>query len=103
MRLLEIIPTPESDAGVVAAFAAFAGRNLGKQVVYASDTPNFIANRLGVSLTFTAGNLMMSGGFGIEEVDALTGPVIGWPRTAIFRLADLVGIDILLHVAKELS
>jgi 3-hydroxyacyl-CoA dehydrogenase len=101
MRLLEIIPTQESDAGVVAAFAAFAGRMLGKQVVYANDTPNFIANRLGIALTFTAGNLMMSGGFGIEEVDTLTGPVIGWPRTGIFRLADLVGIDILAHVARN--
>ena len=101
MRLMEIIPTPESDVALVASFAAFAGRMLGKQVVYANDTPNFIANRLGIALTFTAGNLMMSGGFGIEEVDALTGPVIGWPRTGIFRLADLVGIDILAHVAKN--
>ena len=101
MRLLEMIPTQESDAGVMAAFAAFAGRMLGKQVVSANDTPNFIANRLGVALSFTAGNLMLSGGFTTEEVDALTGQVLGWPRTGIFRLADLVGIDILLHVAKN--
>jgi 3-hydroxyacyl-CoA dehydrogenase len=101
MRLLEMIPTRESDAGVMAAFAAFAGRILGKQVVYANDTPNFIANRLGIALSFTASNLMLSGGFSTEEVDALTGQVLGWPRTGVFRLADLVGIDILLHVAKN--
>ena len=74
---------------------------LGKQVVYANDTPNFIANRIGVALSFTAGNLAMGGGFSIEEVDLLTGSVLGWPRTGIFRLADMVGIDILAHVAKN--
>jgi 3-hydroxyacyl-CoA dehydrogenase len=101
MRLLEIIPTAESDAGVVAAFAAFADRTLGKQVVFANDTPNFIANRIGVSLMFNAANLMLEQGLTIEEVDALTGTAIGWPRTGTFRLADLVGIDILAHVAAN--
>jgi 3-hydroxyacyl-CoA dehydrogenase len=101
MRLLEVIPTAESDAGVVASFAAFADRALGKQVVFARDTPNFIANRVGISVMFTAANLMLKQGLTIEEVDALTGQAIGWPRTGTFRLADLVGIDILAHVAAN--
>jgi 3-hydroxyacyl-CoA dehydrogenase len=99
MKLLELIPTSESDPHAVSAFAAFAGRLLGKQVVYANDTPNFIANRIGVTLVFTAGNLMLDWGFTIEEVDALTGPVLGFPRTGTFRLADLIGLDVLSHVA----
>jgi 3-hydroxyacyl-CoA dehydrogenase len=101
MRLLEVIPTAESDAAVVAAFAAFADRALGKQVVFANDTPNFIANRIGISVMFTAATLMLEQGLTIEEVDALTGEAIGWPRTGTFRLADLVGIDILAHVAAN--
>ena len=101
MRLLEVIPTAESDAGVVAAFAAFADRILGKQVVFANDTPNFIANRIGIAVMFTAATLMLEQGLTVEEVDALTGPAIGWPRTGTFRLADLVGIDILAHVAAN--
>ncbi len=101
MRLLEVIPMPETNPEAVAAFAAFAGRILGKQVVYANDTPNFIANRVGIFVTFTAANLMLEWGFTIEEVDALTGPVLGWPRTGTFRLADLVGIDVLAHVAAN--
>ncbi len=101
MRLLELIPTPEADPKAVAAFAAFAGRILGKQVVYANDTPNFIANRIGVNITFTAANLMLDRGYTIEEVDALTGPALGFPRTGTFRLADLIGIDVLAHVARN--
>ena len=101
MRLLEIIPAPESDPAVVAAFAAFADRQLGKQIVFANDTPNFIANRIGVAVTFTAATLMLDQGLTIEEVDALTGPAIGWPRTGTFRLADMVGIDVLAHVAAN--
>jgi 3-hydroxyacyl-CoA dehydrogenase len=101
MRLLEVIPTPETDRGLLAAFAAFADRILGKQVVFANDTPNFIANRIGIAAMFTAADLMLKQGLTIEEVDALTGPAIGWPRTGTFRLADLVGIDILAHVASN--
>jgi len=101
MRLLEIIPTAESDPAVVASFSAFADRNLGKQVVFANDTPNFIANRIGVAVMFSAATLMLEQGLTIEEVDALTGSVIGWPRTGTFRLADMVGIDILAHVAAN--
>ncbi len=101
MRLLEIIPTEESDPEVVSAFAAFADRLLGKQIVFAHDTPNFIANRIGVAVMFSAATLMLKQSLTIEEVDALTGPAVGWPRTGTFRLADMVGIDILAHVAAN--
>ena len=101
MRLLEVIPTADSDPAVVSAFSAFADLVLGKQVVFAHDTPNFIANRIGIAVLFSAANLMLEQGLSIEEVDALTGPAIGWPRTGTFRLADLVGIDILAHVAAN--
>ena len=101
MRLLEVIPAPESDPALVSSFAAFADRALGKQVVHANDTPNFIANRIGVSVMFAAATLMLQQGLTIEEVDALTGQAIGWPRTGTFRLADMVGIDVLAHVAAN--
>ncbi|MGA9670175.1 MAG: 3-hydroxyacyl-CoA dehydrogenase NAD-binding domain-containing protein [Terracidiphilus sp.] len=101
MRLLEVIPAPETDPIAVAAFSAFADRILGKQVVRANDTPNFIANRIGISVMFNAATLMLQQGLTIEEVDALTGQALGWPRTGTFRLADLVGIDILAHVAAN--
>jgi 3-hydroxyacyl-CoA dehydrogenase len=101
MRLLEVIPTAETDPALVAAFAAFADRNLGKQVVFANDTPNFIANRIGISVLFSAAALMLEQKLTIEEVDALTGQAIGFPRTGTFRLADLVGIDIFAHVAAN--
>ena len=103
MRLLEVIPTTNSDPAAVSAFSAFADLVLGKQVVFAHDTPNFIANRIGIAVMFNAANLMLEQGLSIEEVDALTGPAIGWPRTGTFRLADLVGIDILAHVAANFA
>jgi 3-hydroxyacyl-CoA dehydrogenase len=101
MRLLEVIPTAETDPALVAAFTAFADRNLGKEVVFANDAPNFIANRIGISVLFSAAALMLEQGLTIEEVDALTGQAIGFPRTGSFRLADLVGIDIFAHVAAN--
>ena len=101
MQLLEIIPAAESDPALVAGFATFADRVLGKQVVFANDTPNFIANRIGVAVSFTAFSLMLEQGLTIEEVDALTGPALGFPRTGTFRLADMVGIDVLAHVAAN--
>jgi 3-hydroxyacyl-CoA dehydrogenase len=103
MKLLEVIPTAETDAAVLAAFSAFADRILGKQVVEANDTPNFIANRIGVANMFAALTLVEQQGLTVEEVDALTGTAIGWPRTGTFRLADMVGIDILAHVAANFS
>ncbi len=101
MRLLELIPTPETDPALLSAFAAFADRLLGKQIVLTHDTPNFIANRIGVTVMFTAAALMLEQGLTIEEADVLTGPAIGWPRTGTFRLADMVGIDVLAHVAAN--
>jgi len=103
MRLLEIIPTAESDPALVAAIAKFADRRLGKSIVYARDTPNFIANRIGVFSMLTAVRLMQEQNLTIEDVDALTGSVVGWPRTGTFRLADMVGIDVLAHVARNFA
>jgi 3-hydroxyacyl-CoA dehydrogenase len=74
---------------------------LGKEVVFARDTPNFIANRIGVFIMLEAVRLMQEEDLSIEEVDALTGTAIGWPRTGTFRLADMVGIDVLAHVAAN--
>ncbi len=103
MRLLEVIPTPETDPAAVAAIADFADRRLGKTVVYARDTPNFIANRIGVYVMTQAIELMQEQGLTVEEVDVLTGSALGWPRTGSFRLADMVGIDILAHVVSNFS
>jgi 3-hydroxyacyl-CoA dehydrogenase len=103
MRLLEIIRTPEANPLAVAAIVDFADRRLGKSIVYAHDTPNFIANRIGVFAMLTATDLMQQLDLTIEDVDALTGSSIGWPRTGTFRLADMVGIDVLGHVARNFS
>jgi 3-hydroxyacyl-CoA dehydrogenase len=99
MRLLELIPTPEADAAAIGAISHFADVLMGKEVVFARDTPNFIANRIGVFIMLEAVRLMQEEDLTIEEVDALTGSAIGWPRTGTFRLADMVGIDVLAHVA----
>jgi 3-hydroxyacyl-CoA dehydrogenase len=103
MRLLEVIPTPETDPAAIAAIADFADRRLGKTVVYARDTPNFIANRIGVYVMTQAIELMQEQDLTVEEVDVLTGSALGWPRTGSFRLADMVGIDILAHVVSNFS
>lgn len=103
MRLLEIIRTPEANPQAVTAIADFADRRLGKSIVYAHDSPNFIANRIGVFAMLTATALMQELDLTIEDVDALTGSSIGWPRTGTFRLADMVGIDVLAHVARNFS
>ena len=101
MRLVEIIPTPDADPAVMAAVAYFCDQRLGKEVVMARDTPNFIANRIGVAVMLDVVRLMQEEDLTIEEVDLLTGTAIGWPRTGTFRLADLVGIDVLVHVARN--
>src|SRR5579871_388514 len=101
MRLVEIIPAPDADPDIIAAVAQFAGLRLGKEVVMARDAPNFIANRIGVFIMLETVRLMQSEDLTVEEVDVLTGSAIGWPRTGTFRLADLVGIDVLAHVAKN--
>ena len=101
MRLLELIATPETAAPVRRTVTEFADVRLGKEVVAARDTPNFIANRLGVFLMLETVRLMQAEDLSIEEVDVLTGTAIGFPRTGTFRLADLVGIDVLAHVARN--
>ena len=101
MRLVEIIATPETDAAAVEAVSAFTDLRLGKEVVFARDTPNFIANRIGLFTMLESVRLMQEEDLSIEEVDALTGTAIGWPRTGTFRLADLVGLDVMAHVASN--
>ena len=103
MRLLEMIATPETDAADLAAVAEFCDKRLGKTVVRANDTPNFIANRIGTFQMLNAMRLMMEQGLTVEEVDVLTGTALGWPKTGTFRLGDLVGVDILAHVAENFA
>ena len=103
MRLVEIIPTPDADRAAIEAVTEFSDLRLGKEVVFARDTPNFIANRIGVFIMLEAVRLMQAEDLTIEEVDALTGTAIGWPRTGTFRLADLVGLDVLAHVASNFA
>jgi 3-hydroxyacyl-CoA dehydrogenase len=103
LRLLEIIPTPDTDAAVVEAISGFAERRLGKGVVIAKDTPNFIANHLGLHGVMLIFRALATGEFTIEEIDAMTGPAIGRPKSATFRTMDIAGIDVLAHVARNLS
>ena len=102
LKLLEIIPRRETDPDIVEGIARFAERVLGKRVVIARDTPGFIANRLGIYSMMVVFPLMQEFGLTIEEVDALTGPLIGNPRSATFRLADIVGLDVMASVAGNL-
>ena len=103
MRLLEIIPTPATDPAAIDAIAQFSDLQLGKGVVKAKDTPNFIANRIGTFSVMNVMRLMQELDLTIEEVDALTGPVLGWPRSATFRTLDMVGLDILGHVVRNMG
>src|SRR3989440_5697183 len=102
MKLLEIIPTMVTDPAVLAEFEKFAEIGLGKGIVRAKVTPNFIANRIGLFAALTAIQLMQQGGFTIEDVDELTGPLIGRAKTATFRTIDLVGVDVFVHVAQNI-
>ncbi|MDI3340309.1 MAG: 3-hydroxyacyl-CoA dehydrogenase NAD-binding domain-containing protein [Sphaerobacter sp.] len=103
LHLLELIPTPDTDPAVLAAVEGFGSRILGKGTVLARDVPGFIGNRLGVYGMLQAIRLMEQFDLTIDEVDALTGPLIGRPRSATFRTADLSGLDVLRHVSTELS
>src|SRR5690606_7008784 len=95
MKLLEIIPGPKTKPEVIETMAAFCENVLGKGIVYAKDTPNFVANRLlTFAMQFTL-HEMTKDGLSVEEVDALTGPAIGHASSATFRTADLVGLDTL--------
>lgn len=103
MRLVEVIPGPDTDPAAMAALSAFLDQNLGKEVVRARDTPNFIANRIGTFFILETLRVMEEENLNVEEVDALTGTAIGLPRTGTFRLADMVGLDILSHVARNFA
>ena len=100
LRLLEIIPTPSTDPSVVDFLMHYGDLYLGKTTVLAKDTPAFIANRIGVYGIMAIFGLLDRLGMTIDEVDALTGPIIGRPKSATFRTADVVGIDTLVKVAK---
>jgi len=103
MRLLELIPTPEADRAAMDAVAHFCDVQLGKGVVWAKDTPNFIGNRIGTFSVLNVMRLMQEMDFSIEDVDALTGQAVGWPKSATFRTIDLVGLDILGHVVGNMT
>src|SRR5262245_32179485 len=102
LRLLELIPTPDSDPSVIQTVSWFADHRLGKGVVVAKDTPNFIANHIGLFGVIQVLRALESGEYTIEEIDAITGPPLGRPRSATFRTMDIAGIDILGHVARNM-
>src|SRR5215212_2733476 len=102
LKLMEIIPTQDTDPEIVEAIRNFGERVLGKGGVIAKDTPNFIGNRLGSFAGMQSVRYAFENGYGIEEVDAITGPLIGHPKTATFRLNDQVGLDIAVGVAENL-
>lgn len=103
LRLLEIIPTKETDPEVIDFLMHYGDLFLGKTTVLAKDTPAFIANRVGVFGIMSIFNSMEKLGLSIDEVEALTGPIIGRPKSATFRTADVVGIDTLVNVAKGVA
>jgi len=103
LHLLEVIPAADTDPAVVERVSHFADRRLGKGVVIAKDSPNFIANHLGVYGVAQVLRALESGEYTIEEIDAITGPALGRPKSATFRTMDIAGIDILVHVAKNLN
>jgi len=103
MRLLEIIPTPDADQAAIDAVTHFCDVRLGKGVVLAKDTPNFIGNRIGTFSVLNVMRLMQELDLSIEDVDALTGQAVGWPKSATFRTMDLVGLDILGHVVGNMT
>src|SRR5258706_6718233 len=102
LKLVEVIPGPKTSPDVLETLSGFCDRRLGKGVVIAKDAPNFIANRIGTFSMLNALRLMATLGMTVEEVDACTGPAIGQPKSATFRTADIVGIDVLGHVVKNI-
>jgi 3-hydroxyacyl-CoA dehydrogenase len=102
MKLVEVIPGPKTSRAVLGTLSDFCDRRLGKGVVFAKDTPNFIANRIGTYSMLNALRLMSKLEMTVEEVDACTGPAVGWPKSATFRTADIVGLDVLMHVVNNI-
>jgi 3-hydroxyacyl-CoA dehydrogenase len=101
LSLVEVIPTPDTDPAVVSVMTTFLDRRLGKGVVIARDTPNFIANHIGLHGIIRVLQVLASGRYTIDEIDAMTGPAIGHPKSATFRTMDIAGIDVLGHVAHN--
>jgi len=101
MRLMEIIPCSDTDEQIVSSMADFISRRLGKGVVYAKDTANFIANRIGVYAIYKGIEHMVDMDMTVEEVDSVAGPATARPKSAAFRTADLVGLDVLAHVGTN--
>ena len=101
MKLLEFIPGKATDRDLMAAMAEFCEKRLGKSIVFAKDTPNFIANRIGAYAMIGVMTLMVEEGYTIEEADAITGPPMGRPKSASFRTSDMVGLDTFLKVAQN--
>ncbi len=103
MRLLEMVPIADTDPDVFAGMAWFGEHVLGKGVVYCKDTPNFIANRIGTFGMASVFHWMNEYGVGVAEVDAVFGPAMGRPKSAVFRTADIVGLDTLAHVLATIG
>ena len=103
LHLLEVIPTERTSEAVVDAVSAFADRTLGKGVVRAKDSPGFIANHIGLYGVQLALAALATGEYTIEEIDAITGPALGRPKSATFRTMDIAGIDVLAHVTSDLA
>jgi 3-hydroxyacyl-CoA dehydrogenase len=101
MRLMELVATTKTDPEVMKGMADFISSRLGKGIVYAKDTPNFIGNRIGVYAIYKAMQHMVEMGMTVEEVDAIAGPATARPKSAAFRTADLVGLDTLAHVGTN--
>ena len=102
LRLVEVVPTPDTEPTIVTTISDFVDRQLGKGVVIAKDTPSFIANRIGLFGVARALDELATGKYTIEQIDAMTGPALGRPKSATFRTMDIAGIDILAHVTTDL-
>ncbi|WP_372013428.1 3-hydroxyacyl-CoA dehydrogenase/enoyl-CoA hydratase family protein [Pseudoxanthomonas sp. 10H] len=103
MHLAELIPATTTDKAVLEGLETFLTTNLGKGVVYAKDTPNFIGNRIGVFSILSVIHHTRKFGLGFDEVDALTGPLVGRPKSATYRTSDVVGLDTMAHVIKTMA
>jgi 3-hydroxyacyl-CoA dehydrogenase len=103
MHLAELIPCTNTDNGVLEGLESFLVSTLGKGVVYAKDTPNFIGNRIGVFSILSVIHHTQAFGLGFDEVDALTGPLLGRPKSATYRTSDVVGLDTMAHVIKTMA
>ncbi len=102
LHLLEVIPGPATEPALIEWITSFADRRLGKGVVPCKDTPNFIGNRIGFFFLGTLAKIAVEGDYTVEEVDALTGPLIGLPNSATFRLLDIIGLDVASFVGDNL-